>query len=174
MGLFEKLFVQTDEATQFQEEGGNREFIEEQQDVSSYDEEINITGTMAEEIITNALASLEGIEPTIYTLRDLVSALPMGAKKEAILGVLSVTRISAESIQQDGQKRIRILESVEKKLQQAVAQDVSMFEEEIKKAENCIEDNRRKKADAEELLRNVILLKAEKMDEIKGILATIE
>ena len=66
------------------------------------------------------------------------------------------------------------MESVEKKLQQAVAQDVSMFEEEIKKAENCIEDNRRKKADAEELLRNVILLKAEKMDEIKGILATIE
>lgn len=177
MGVFDRLFVQEEENTKGHEKGGNREVVEAQQNEPNYaleTEKVDVSGSAAEDILKNALAPLEGKEPTVYTLKELVSALPPGSKKEAILGVLSVTRVSVEAIKQDGQKRIGILDSVEKKLQKKVSEDISQFESEIKEAENRIEENRRKKAESEDLLRKFQLLKSEKTDEVKDILATIE
>ena len=173
MGLLDKLFV-SDEGPSESEKGGTREVLQAQENVQSYDEKVNISGSAAEEIIKNALAPLEGNATTVYTLRDLVSTLPTGVKKDSILGVLSVTKISVEEIQKDANERINILQSVERKLQEKVAGDISEFEAEIKSAENKIEENRKKKADAEALLREFQLLKSKTTDEVKSILATIE
>lgn len=173
MGLFDKLFVPEEE---FPEEvkGGAREGPTVQQNVPNYDEKLNISGSAAEDIMKNALAALEGRETTVYTLQNLVSTLPTGVKKDSILGVLDVTKISVEEIQRDAQERISILGSVEKKLQEKVAADISKFEAEIKDAENQIEENRKKKAEAEALLREFQMLKSKTTDEVKSILTTIE
>lgn len=177
MGLLDKLFVQEEEKPKKNEKGDDRSIVEVQKDEAIYDEKaekVNISENAAGDILRNALASLEGKEPTVYTLRELISALPTGAQKDAILGVLAVTKVSVEVIKQDGQERISILNSVEKRLQEKISADVLQFEAAIKEAENQIEENRKRKADAEELLRNFQLLKSEKLDEIKNILATIE
>lgn len=173
MGLLDKLFV-PEESPDESAKGGTREVLEAQKDVQSYDEKVNISGSAAEDIMKNALAPLEGNATTVYTLKNLVETLPTGVKKDSILGVLSVTKISVEEIRKDANERINILQTVEKKLQEKVAGDISGFEAEIKEAENRIEENRKKKADAEALLREFQLLKSKTTDEVKSILATIE
>ena len=113
---FEKfLFEQVPEESKVNEEGGEREIAVAQENVQNYDE---ISGTAAEEILNNALKSLEGREITVYTLKDLISTLPTGVKKEAILGVLAVTKVSVEDIQKDGHERIEILNSIVLNLRQ--------------------------------------------------------
>ena len=173
MKLWDKLFEAEEEVPE-EVKGGAREGPTVQQNVPNYDEKLNISGSAAEDIMKNALAALEGRETTVYTLQNLVSTLPTGVKKDSILGVLAVTKISVEEIQRDAQERISILESVEKKLQEKVAADISKFEAEIKDAENQIEENRKKKADAESLLREFQMLKSKTTDEVKSILTTIE
>lgn len=173
MGLFDKLFV-PEESPNESSKGGTQEAAKAQENVQSYDEKVNISGSAAEDIMKNALAPLEGSATTVYTLKDLVATLPTGVKKDSILGVLAVTKISVEEIRRDANERISILQSVEKKLQEKVAGDISGFEAEIKSAENLIEENRKKKADAESLLREFQLLKSKTTDEVKSILATIE
>ena len=174
MGLLDRLFEPEKQPIE-NVKGGTRENLEAQPNYDDEEEkDVNITGNAAEEIFKNAMASLEGRQTTIYTLKDLVATLPPGVKKEAILGVLEVTKVSAEEIQKDGQDRLSLLESAEAKLQKNVNGDIQKLEAEIKEAENLIEENRKKKAVAEELLRNFRLLKSKTSDEIKSILSTIE
>ena len=117
---------------------------------------------------------MEEKSTTVYKLRDIVEKLPTGTPKDAILGVLEVTNISIQDIQADAETRIHLLDSMQSRLSEKVKEDVESFEKAIKEAENQIQENRSKKLEAEELLRNFNLLKAQKIDEIKNILATIE
>lgn len=153
-------------------EGGERQALENT--LPSNDKQVQISGKGAEEILHNALTSLEDREVTIYTLQNLVSTLPTGINKEAILGILNVTKIPVEEIKKDAQERLTLLTNAETQLQHKVQNDVRSFEEQIKEAQLQIEENRKKKADAEELLRSFQLLKSKTADEIKNILSTIE
>lgn len=137
-------------------------------------EPVKVSGKGAEEIIQKALAQLEGKETTVYKLRDIVEKLPTGTQKESILAILEVTNISVADIREDAETRISLLDSMQDRLSAKVKADVDSFEKAIKEAEKEIQDNRAKKLEAEELLRNFNLLKAQKIDEVKNILATIE
>ena len=172
MGFLDKFFV-PEESPDESVKGGTRELLKAQ-NVPNYDEKVNISGNAAEEILKNALAPLEGKQTTIYTLKELVAQFPTGTKKEHILGVMKVAKVSEEEIKADAQERINILQATEKKLQEKVTGDISQFDAEIKEAENKIEENRKKKAEAEELLRNFKLLESKTIDEVKNILSTIE
>ena len=172
MGFFDRLF-EPEGKTVEREEGGTREVPVAQETVLNYEEKVNISGSAAEDILKNALASLEGRETTIYTLQQLVSTLPTGVKKESILGVLAVTKVPMEAIQQDAQERIALLQATEKKLQEKITADTARFEAEIKEAENRIEQNRNQKAEAEALLREFQLLMSKMMYEVNCMLANI-
>ena len=131
MGFFDRLF-EPEGKTVEREEGGTREVPVAQETVLNYEEKVNISGSAAEDILKNALASLEGRETTIYTLQQLVSTLPTGVKKESILGVLAVTKVPMEAIQQDAQERIALLQATEKKLQEKITADTARFEKKRK------------------------------------------
>ncbi len=172
MGLFDKLFVQ--EELSESAKGGARESLKAQQSMPNHEEEVSVSGDAADDILKNALAPLEGKAVTIYTLRDLTATMPTGVKKDSILGVLKVTKISESEIKQDADARISILEATERKLQERIASDISVLESEIKECQDRIEINRKNKENAEALLREFQMAKAKMTDEIKSILSTIE
>jgi len=158
------------------EEGGDQKVSKSEKETSHTEnlETVKVSDKGAEELIEKALAQLEEKSTTVYKLRDIVEKLPTGTPKDAILGVLEVTNISIQDIQADAETRIHLLDSMQSRLSEKVKEDVESFEKAIKEAENQIQENRSKKLEAEELLRNFNLLKAQKIDEIKNILATIE
>lgn len=172
MGLFDKLFEPSNEPKNAAVNGGAREGVVTPQSVTQIPT-VSVTGSAAEEILANALKGFEGRETTIYTLKDLVSSMPAGSKKESILGVLAVTKISVEEITKDADERVSVLDATEKKLQENVAAEITQLEKEIEEAQNLIEKNREKKAKAEALVREFQKLKSEKTDEIKNILTSI-
>lgn len=173
MGFLDKFLEPEERKLKVEtEEGGERQALENT--LPNNDTQVQISGKGAEEILHNALISLEDREVTIYTLQDLVSTVPPGTDKESILGILSVTKIPVEEIKKDAQERLTLLTNAESQLQHKVQNDVRSFEEQIKEAQLQIEENRKKKADAEELLRSFQLLKSKTADEIKNILLTIE
>lgn len=171
MGLFDKLFVQ--EELKVSAEGGARESLNSQHNVPNY-EEVQVSGNAADDILKNVLTPLEEKDVTIYTLRDLTATMPTGVKKDSILGVLSVTKISVSEIKADADARIDLLEAAEKKLQEKLASDIAKFDSEIKECQDRIEENRKNKANAEALLREFQMAKSKMTDEIKAILSTIE
>ena len=171
MGLFDKLF-EPNEVPNAAVKGGSRESVITPQSVTQMPT-VSVTGSAAEEILANALKGFEGRETTIFTLKDLVATMPAGSKKEAILGVLAVTKISVEEIRRDAEERISVLDATEKKLQENVEAENARLEEEIKNAQNLIEANREKQAKGETLVREFKKLKSEKTDEVKNILTNI-
>ncbi len=174
MGFFEKLWETTSDPKETTK-GGIREQLEKAPLSEPTDKvNVSISGNAAEEIIRNAMKHLDEKPVSIYTLKELVATLPVGANKETILGVMKVARISAKEIQQDGQERLEILQSLEENLKNKVKEDISNFEAEIQKAEACIEDNRQKKEAAKELLRTFQMLKSKEADEISSSLQTIQ
>ena len=172
MGLFDKLFVQ--EELNVSAEGGAREGLKAQHNMPNYEEEVQVSGEAADDILKNVLAPLAEKAVTIYTLRDLTATMPTGVKKDSILGVLNVTKISVSEIKADADARISILEATEKKLQEKLASDISKFDADIKECQDRIEEARKDKANAETLLREFQMAKSKMTDEIKSILSTIE
>ena len=172
MGLFDKLFEPANTIPNSAVKGGSRESLVTPQSVTQQPK-VDVSGSAAEEILAKALNGFEGRETTIYTLKDLVATMPAGSKKDAILGVLAVTKISVEEIKKDADERVSILDATEKQLQDKIDAEIAQLEKEIEEAQNLIEKNREKKAKAEALVREFKKLKSEKFDEIKNILTSI-
>ena len=192
MGIFDKLF-ETVEEPKDGAKGGARQGLDAQEPktkgATTETKAVNISdsviedvsadvsesaGSAAEAILKNALEPLRGNANTVYTLQQLVSKLPAGSTKENILGVMQVTNIPVEEILNDGQARIDILQATESKLQSKVTEDISRFDAEVKEYQKLIADNQKRKADAEELLRQFQMAKSKTIDEINGILTSIK